>query len=121
MRFSTKGTCIIDACERQIYAKRVCIKHYERLKYNGVLEGLNFSKDNVKQCLAYGCKGYDYENGYCLDHLEIIRDHGSPYVPRIVLHCEFCNKVHYQSGLCEKHYKELQYSIRNDIRWNGPF
>lgn len=110
---------MIDACIKPIYAKRVCINHYERLKHYGVLEKLNFSKDNVKQCLAYDCKGYDYEEGYCLDHLKIIKEYGSPYVPRVVSYCAICNKIHFKNGLCESHYEELKYSILGDVKWSG--
>jgi len=109
LRFSTKRTCMIEGCKRNIYAKRVCINHYERLKSYGILEKLNFTKDKVKPCLVYNCKSYDYEEGYCLDQLELIKEYGSPYVPRVVTYCAICNKLHFKFGLCENHYEELHF------------
>jgi len=122
LRFSTKRTCMIEGCKRNIYAKRVCINHYERLKSYGILEKLNFTKDKVKPCLVYNCKSYDYEEGYCLDQLELIKEYGSPYVPRVVTYCAIVLfAINYILNLvCVKIImKNYIFSIRGDVKGNG--
>ncbi|MBD1382684.1 hypothetical protein [Metabacillus arenae] len=119
-RLLTSAECIIEGCNNNVYVKRICYNHYSQLNNQSSLEHLNTEnylngeKKELKLCLAFGCKKYEVIGSYCLEHHQLFKKYGSPYVAKTIVYCGInkCKKTHHKKGLCDKHYDLLKETIK---------
>lgn len=73
---ANKGTCKATGCDREVYAKDLCSKHYNQVRLNGRLiperERRTYS-DNETTCEEHGCDRPIIAKGLCMTHYQALR------------------------------------------------
>lgn len=62
-------------CEKEIYAKGVCKKHYEQIRRKGIVYETNWEKQ-PSVCMVAGCPNIPKAKGFCDRHYQQVRDFG---------------------------------------------
>lgn len=62
-------------CEKEVYAKGVCKKHYEQIRRKGFIYETNWARRSPA-CTVEGCENLQKAKGYCDRHYQQIRDFG---------------------------------------------
>lgn len=106
-RQSRDGVCSVENCNKPIKSRRLCEKHYARMRRNNTLEISSIERGKVKTCLAVGCDRPHKTHGYCETHYKNYRHTGSPHLPKVIKYCgvKGCNNKHDAKGLCSNHYR----------------
>lgn len=124
-------TCATPGCERPKKTREWCHKHYEFLRYKGMLpkrkckgcgeflpdvKGTRYycSEGCIPECKVDGCPERRFANGWCAFHVGRARDTGSPDTPMARMfysegqECSFagCANAARKTGLCSSHYTQ---------------
>ncbi|GAB3640203.1 HNH endonuclease [Spirosoma arcticum] len=110
-----KGTCAIEACDRQVVAKGYCNTHYHRFKYakDKSLTPINVIEKRT-HCTVEGCTGKHIGHGFCYAHYERFKKHADPlsHIPvkkkaitKVTCHVEGCGRKTKANGNCDAHHK----------------
>lgn len=111
-------TCVIDGCETAAFARKMCVKHYNRWHRTGDPLSAREKRPAGQPCSVEGCDRPYEANGYCSMHRWRVRQHGDPAVvkkpeparrrrerkPCTVEGCDRTERVG-ASGLCALHYE----------------
>lgn len=102
------STCTQESCERDVYAKGLCSRHYDerRRRAKGVKAA---PVKGATKCSAEGCDRDMYGLGLCTRHYDEKRrrDKGvEPKQPRGTCSEEGCNTLIHSKGLCQNHYRQ---------------
>lgn len=76
--------CEVDGCDRKVYAKGLCSRHYQKLrKYGNPTEdrtgNIGQYERPDRRCSLDGCDRKHYGNGYCERHWIRWKNHGDPH------------------------------------------
>lgn len=126
----TAKECKVESCDRDVYARGCCHKHYQRLRRNG--DPLIKNKINaIKTCKIDGCSSKGSARGLCGKHYNRLKRHGDPLykrqattacktncrggshnnrkAPTAVCKAENCDDGKIKGlGYCNKHYLRLR-------------
>lgn len=104
--------CLADGCDGPVYARRLCEKHYRRLRRRGVFTDRPAGGD----CAVDGCDRPVASRGWCHGHYQRWRRHGDvqaelPLGRRRqpeVCPVEGCGRPTHARGLCRTHLSRLE-------------
>lgn len=71
------ATCSVDDCEREVYARSICRRHYDNARRAGTLE----VQARRVGCAVDGCDREHWGKGYCRLHLGRFLRYGDPLDP----------------------------------------
>lgn len=118
---STDGICEVDGCEEPIKSKKLCEKHYARIRRTGKYETSNRFYDlDIETCLVIGCENKHLKNGYCSTHYSYSTRNKTPYIAKTIKLCgvKGCEKAHLAKGLCNTHYNQwVKVMKENGLDW----
>lgn len=101
-------TCKIEECDKDVYARGWCNRHYQRWRLYG-----NPTADRRrvrKPCTIEGCERLARTRTWCTKHYQRWLDHGDPlYVKPTVCSIEGCDRPRKsKQGWCNMHVKRWQ-------------
>lgn len=104
---STK-VCSEEECERPVWARGFCKKHYSRRYEAGMLEKKRSTRRVDRLCWIGGCERPDRNKGLCSMHANRLRRTGTTDPrPQAVCSLDGCNRKHYSRGFCQPHYRRM--------------
>lgn len=114
-------TCIVEGCDREIWAKRMCTLHYSRSKRGRPLDGPS-RMDHGKTCSYKNCKRPYFSGGFCERHYRRNRSGVDMDLPfcrsnqRKHKECEIegCTDKMYCRRMCLSHYCRWQRGVRGE-------
>lgn len=72
-------TCSIDNCDREVYARRLCSKHYQRRQRTGDPNGVGRGRWRERGlCSIEDCGKPHFARGWCSMHYARWQTHGDP-------------------------------------------
>lgn len=114
--------CSIDDCDREVYSRGWCEKHYRRaLRHGGVPTP---DRAGSAECSVVGCDRTAKTRGWCHGHYLRWRRTGDvqPDRPlwrtRELCSVDLCDRTQYARGYCATHYKRLR--ARGDVAADRP-
>ena len=80
-----KPPCIAEGCDRPYYTKKLCSKHYLRLRKHGDYNKVSRRGKpiNITSCLITGCNRKFKARGCCNKHYRKLLKHGDPNHPDV--------------------------------------
>jgi hypothetical protein len=116
------AVCSIEGCDREVYSKRWCEKHYRRALRNG--GEVTPDRPGSAECSVPGCDRTAKTRGFCHGHYQRWRRTGDvqPEAPlgstRELCSVPLCDRTQYARGYCATHYKRLR--ARGDVAADRP-
>jgi hypothetical protein len=115
--------CEVNGCERQVYARSMCARHYQQVRRTGSVQPDRTPR--ARRCEVDGCERPYEARGLCHGHLLRLLRTGDvrPDVPlrrreRGTCSVDSCDRPHELNGLCRAHYRRWVDS--GDVRASAP-
>lgn len=115
-------TCAAPGCDRPVYAKRHCSRHYRQLLRHGSL----LSERGPRTCSVEGCDRAAASRGWCHGHYlrwtrtgDVQADVPLGRSGRTCCSVPGCARPVHSTGLCSAHWQRLV--ISGDVRVGEPF
>lgn len=112
------GTCSRPGCDRAVFARNICQRHYSRWRASGTMPPARSPKST--ECRIDGCSKAVGSRGLCPMHYERWRVHGDPMHETWTRICtvDGCVRAHKSDGYCTMHYS--RWKRRGDIGGSAP-
>lgn len=107
--------CSVEGCDRDVYARGMCTKHYQRERSRQHVAGTwqNIIRTAPSVCTVEGCDNKAKSRGLCSKHYQAHRDElirankwGTKKKKRVHCKREDCSRPIFKHGLCHKHFFE---------------
>lgn len=105
MRNQSSKQCSEEGCPKGVWARGLCIKHYDFHKYRGTLpERQHFTNDG-RSCSVKECERKSHSRGMCIKHYgRWFRNGATTLFNRTPCSVEGCNEMQYAKRYCSGHY-----------------
>lgn len=104
--------CSVDGCDGVVWAKGLCGKHLQRMRFHGTTDDPVKPKLTVKTCSVDGCEQKNKAAGLCAKHYSRLRRHKTIKDPikKPVKLCSIdgCGRQAKSLGFCIRHYTRLR-------------
>lgn len=114
-------SCKAEGCDREVYSKDLCKKHYMQVLTHGRLTPELERGGEKKKCPAPHCKEKVSRHGWCRKHDRQMTEHGelTPELERKkpdseTCKIEGCGKEHRAKGLCADHWAACNWKLNSE-------